>query len=326
MTRLITSAPTTSTARALPDSSCAVARERAERKPVQAAPTSTAPAEGAPIRLAISGAACGSIWSGVEVATSTRSRSAGSRPASARALEPASAPRSTSVSPLTRRRRWMPVRDEIHSESTPSGAASSSFSTTRSGRAAAMAAMPGAALRFAPFVFTPVARATSPSGSTSEASTSHCCPGERSGKSRLPGGNGLGLGAIERPPDQSGEDLPRSDVEIPPHAELAEPAENRRPADRADERGGERVARVVVEEFRRGRANDGSTRGLEIDLVELGPESLHPRRHGLGVEGARDGQLLRAHARALRGGVGILDPRQRPGEDELLRRVLVGQG
>src|SRR3954454_9444669 len=299
MTRLITSAPTTSTARALPDSSCAVARERAERKPVQAAPTSTAPAEGAPIRLAISGAACGSIWSGVEVATSTSSRSAGSRPASPRALEPASAPRSTSVSPLTRRRRWMPVREEIHSEATPSGAASSSFSTTRSGSAAGTAALPGAAACFPPFRAgaAPVARATRPSGSTSEESTSHCCPGESSGKGRLPVREGLDLDLVQRPPDQAGQHLAGPDVEVSRDAELPEPAEHSRPADGTDQRGGQSVAHVVAEEVSRRRTDDRGARVSELDLLELGAKGAHSRFHRLCVEGAGDGELLGAHAR-----------------------------
>ena len=44
------------------------------------------------------------------------------------------------------------------------------------------------------------------------------------------------------------------------------------------------------------------------------------------MERAGDRELLGPHARALGGGLGLLDPRQRPGEDELLRRVLVRQG
>src|SRR3954449_10053650 len=118
----------------------------------------------------------------------------------------------------------MPVREEIQFESTPRGRSSSSFSTTRSGSQAAIAAMPGPDVLFDPFV-APVARATRSSGSTSEEFTSHCWSGPSSGKGRIPARERLGLSVVDGAANETGEHLARADVQVARDAELAEPGE-----------------------------------------------------------------------------------------------------
>ena len=76
--RDIRSAPIARATRARPASIWAVATASAERKPVQAEPTSKAPARVAPSACATSGAAAGISSSEVVVATITRSTSSGS--------------------------------------------------------------------------------------------------------------------------------------------------------------------------------------------------------------------------------------------------------
>jgi hypothetical protein len=80
--RVSSSAPITSTRSARPVSTWPAARRSAAIQPVQAAPMSIAPAFSAPSSLATTGAAFGVISSGVIVATSTRSTSRASTPAS----------------------------------------------------------------------------------------------------------------------------------------------------------------------------------------------------------------------------------------------------
>src|ERR671910_175024 len=314
----MTSAPTTRAARARPTSTWAAARERAERKPVQAAPTSTAPAPLAPTRIATWGAAWGWSSSGVKVATRTRSTSAGSVPASSRARDPARAERSTRLSPLTRRRRRTPVRVEIQPESIPSGAAISSFSTTRSGRTAAIEAIPGALVR-RPFVLARVARAIRPSGSTSEASTSKSGSRGSSGKGPLPARERLDLDSLDRPTDEPGEHLPRADVEVARDSELPKFPSHRRPADRAGQGCGEEIPWVLGKEVGGPRGDDGGLGRLELDLLKGGAERLHPGLHRRGVKGSGDRQALRSDPGRLGGGVRGFDSLQRAGEDELLR-------
>src|SRR5262245_6682331 len=140
----------------------------------------------------------------------------------------------------------MPVREEIQFASTFRGRASSSFSTTRSGSQAATEAIPGPDVRFDPFM-APVARATRPSGSTSEASTSNCCSGPSSGKGGLPARQRLSLRPVDRAADEAGEDLAGADVDVARDPELVELRQHRRPADRAGEGGGEGISRVVAE-------------------------------------------------------------------------------
>src|SRR5215218_5944120 len=330
------SAPTTRAARAPPASTWARASERPERKPVQAAPMSIAPAPLAPTRAATCGAAWGWSSSGVKVATSTRSISEGSTRASSSARAPARAESSTRLSPLTRRRRSTPVREAIQSESIPSGAAISSFSTTRSGSAVAIEAIPAELVR-RPLLrrgsseaaveepaICRVSRATSPSGSTSEASTSKSCSQGSSGNGPLPARDGLYLCALDRPTNEAGEDLARPDVEEATHAELPEPSRDGRPADRAGQGGGQGVPRVLVEEVR-GHGRDHGRRGAaELDLVERRAEGTGARLHRGSVEGARDREALRANARGLGSGESGLDAQLWSGEHELLRRVLVG--
>src|SRR5918995_382215 len=314
----MTSAPTTRAARARPASTWPAARERAERKPVQAAPTSTAPAPVAPTRIATWGAAWGWSSSGVKVATRTRSTSAGSVPASSMARDPARAERSTRLSPLTRRRRRTPVRVEIQSESIPSGAAISSFPTIRSGRPAAIEAIPGARVRL-PFVLAPVARAIRPSGSTSDASTSKSCSCGSSGKGPLPARERFDLDSLDRPSDEPGDYLLGTDVEEARDAEIPKLPSHRRPADRADQRGCEGIPRVLGKEVGGGGGDDRSFRCIEFNAVQGGSERLHCGLHRLGVEGAGDREALRSDPQRLGGGVRGFDPLERPGEDELLR-------
>ncbi len=231
------------------------------------------------------------------------------------------------VSPFTRRRRWIPVREEIHSESTPSGPASSSFSTTRSGSEAATAAIPGPAVRFAPLVAAPVARATSPSGSTSEESTSHCCPGESSGKGRLPVRDDLDLGAVDRPFGRA----------------RRAPFRARRPGS-ASRRAGSSFVSTAVQRIgltSEAPASRARRRAKKSALVEettgasgrserrsrRAPRGRHPRprpsprcgrrRRPRASWRARPESLAAASASSIRV--------QRAGEDELLRGVLVGQ-
>jgi hypothetical protein len=128
------SAPTSSTVRARPASISEVPSARPDRKPVQAAPTSIAPARTAPSASATSGAALGSSSSAVVVATRTRSTSSGDRPASSSAAPPAAAARSARRSPgAAMCRARMPVRFTIHSSLTPIRSAMGAFVTTFAG-------------------------------------------------------------------------------------------------------------------------------------------------------------------------------------------------
>ena len=124
----------TTAQRARPASIWAAPTASAERKPVHAEPTSNAPARVAPSPWATSGAAAGITSSAVEVATITRSTSAGSVPARASAIRAASVAWVCSRSPgSARRREWIPVRRAIQSAGTPSRASISALATTRSG-------------------------------------------------------------------------------------------------------------------------------------------------------------------------------------------------
>ena len=142
MKRLSTSAPITSTCSARPPSTCAVASESADRKPVQAAPRSIAPAR---VRAELGGderrgvrkdlvGRDGREQHEVEV------RGVRRRPRRARAGRP---PRRgvTTVSPSeTLRRSWTPVRWTIHCSVTPAPSATTSLPTMRSGTAIAIEA------------------------------------------------------------------------------------------------------------------------------------------------------------------------------------------
>jgi hypothetical protein len=88
------SAPITSTCSARPVSICPAPTDSAESQPVQAEPMSYA-ATRSPSASATSGAVFGVSSSGVIVATSTRSMSAGLRPASDSARRAAASARST---------------------------------------------------------------------------------------------------------------------------------------------------------------------------------------------------------------------------------------
>ena len=95
---------------------------------------SIAPAFSAPSALATTGAAFGVMSSGVIVATSTRSTSRGSTPASWSALRPAKVAYSDSVScGSARRRDLMPVRFWIQASSTPMRSAIAPLGTTSGG-------------------------------------------------------------------------------------------------------------------------------------------------------------------------------------------------
>jgi hypothetical protein len=124
----------TTAQRARPASTWAAPIASADRKPVQAEPTSKAPAPVAPSAWATSGAVPGMSSSDVVVATMTRSTSEAGTPARARA------PRADSVACVSRRssgratrRSWMPVRRAIQSSSTPRRAPISALVTTVSG-------------------------------------------------------------------------------------------------------------------------------------------------------------------------------------------------
>ncbi len=132
--RVVKSAPISSTRSARPVSIWAAPSDRPDRKPVQAAPRSIAPARSAPTAWATIGAAFGINSSCVSVAINTRSTSAASTPARFKAATPARAANSDSRSPgaATGRAR-MPVRDTIQSSLTPSRSASSAVVTVPEG-------------------------------------------------------------------------------------------------------------------------------------------------------------------------------------------------
>ncbi len=129
------SAPITITRREAPEAISAFACASAKTKPAQTACTSKAKPPRMPMALCTLTAVAGKVRSGVAVATISVSMSAPVRPASASAARAAAAARSEVISPSAAKwRRWMPVRERIHSSEVSSRAANSAFSTTRSGR------------------------------------------------------------------------------------------------------------------------------------------------------------------------------------------------
>src|ERR1039458_5392786 len=93
------SAPITSAVCDAPDTSIARATASADRKPVQALPTSNAPAPSAPSACATCGAALGITESWLQLATSTRSTCEPRTPASPSAERPAAVASSASCAP-----------------------------------------------------------------------------------------------------------------------------------------------------------------------------------------------------------------------------------
>lgn len=132
---VIRSEPTTTTCRLFPDRISESAVARAWPKPAQAAPTSIAPAETAPIRWATRGAAGGDCSRWDMEASSTVSTVSGGMPACASALTEAAAAIWTTVSSGEAKRRVaMPDLRRIHSSLESIASATSALPTTRAGR------------------------------------------------------------------------------------------------------------------------------------------------------------------------------------------------
>src|SRR5918995_4603418 len=290
--RLSTSAPITSTWSQRPPSTWAAARASADRKPVQAAPTSIAPARWAPSSCATSGAVFGLTSSGAIVATSTRSRSAASTPASSRACRPAFVARSLRRSPSrTKRRSCTPVRCTIHCSVTPAPSAITSLPTTRSGTALATDAR-AAARRRRPSQDGGVAVATAPwwdeaaSGAAILARVS-CIGGLHCQRC-------VRLHAVERLADEVCEYVAGAGLDEASHTALLQSAHDLEPAHRVGDGLHEALA-DIVERLRGDARQDRYARLAHLRLHDQGAEWLHDGLHEGRVKCARHGKTLDAH-------------------------------
>src|SRR5918992_1476399 len=321
--RLSTSAPITRAWSERPASTWAVARERADRKPVQAAPTSIVPARRAPSSCATSGAAFGLTSSAATVATSTRSRSTASTPASVSARRPAAVARSLRRSPSrTKRRSRTPVRCTIHCSVTPAPSAITSLPTTRSGTALATDAR-AAARRRRPSQDGGVAVATAPwwyeaaSGAAILALVS-CIGGLHCQRC-------VRLHAVERLADEVCEYAAGAGLDEAGHTALLESAHDLEPAHRVGDGLHEALA-DVVERLRGDARQDRHARLAHLRLHDQGAEWLHDGLHQGRVECARHGKTLGAHAGLPQPFLRGLEVDVRSGQDELVGSVVVGHG
>src|SRR4051794_19656258 len=305
-TRLISSAPITSTACALPVSTWAAAIERPDRKPVHAAPRSTAPACPVPSRSATRGAALGSSSSWVKVATSTRSTSEAGTPPASSASAPARVARAVRPSPsAARRRSRTPVRLTIQSSSTPSRPAIAALGTTSCGRATPRPAMPAVRARGAP------------RGSARGASVAiELCISD------LPALGGQRLHIIERAPHESRQHTPWSGLHHVAHAHRLQLAHHVEPAHWADERLSEAPA-GVPEGLSRDAREHGHLRPVEVDCLQQCPEPLGRARHRGGMERPRHREALGANAARAGFFLGGCDPVLGTGDHHLVWGVLV---
>ena len=137
------SAPIASTRFARPDATYASAIESAVMNPVQAELQSKAAAFFAPSFAWIRDEQAGTIWSGVTVPTTIRSRSSGRSFAAASARFPASYAMSDVASPsAAHRRSLIPVRWTIHSSDVSTIFSKYELGTTRAGTYEPVPAMP----------------------------------------------------------------------------------------------------------------------------------------------------------------------------------------
>src|SRR5918992_2892791 len=314
--RVSASAPITSTRSARPVSTWPAARRSAASQPEQAAPMSIAPALWAPSAAATTGAAFGVSSSGVIVATSTRSTSRGSTPASWSARRPANVAYSASVScGAARRRDLIPVRFWIQASSTPMRGAMSEFGTTSGGTwwpSPTMRAVRGGAGATTPVRVASRAIVARSAGS----SALRMCKLLSRRLDRAVGEDALA---------EAGEHLAGPDLDEAAAAGLVQREDGLAPADRLGQRGRE-LGADVLERLGRGAGEDGERAVVQLGLVERGAERLDRGLHARRVEGAGDVERQRALAAPARGPLGLGEVRARAGEDDLAGRVVVGDG
>src|SRR5215208_6445844 len=260
------------------------ASRSAARKPEQAAPMSIAPARSAPRSWATSGAVFGVISSWLIVATSTRSSSYGSMPASLMARRAAQVAMSLRRSVgAARRRVCTPVRLTIHASSTPRRPASAEFGTSSAGlqwpRPTMLAVRCGAKVE-------PLRVASRAIVRSSGGSIALCIGGLQA--------RGLDLRAVgEDALAEAGEHLAGADLDEAGRAGGVQCEHRLAPADRGGQRGGELGADVG--ERLSARARDDGEAGLaELDRLERLAERRDGRLHQGRVERAGDVELQRS--------------------------------
>src|SRR3954463_5320545 len=232
----------------------------AARKPLQAAPMSIAPARSAPRACATSGAVFGVISSWLIVATSTRSMSSGSMPASDSARRAAQVAMSLRRSfGAARRREWTTVRLTIQASSTPIRPAIAEFGTTSAGIQWPSPEMVAVRCGF---------------GVTPSRVASRAIEARSGGSVALRMGQlrGLDLAAgREDPLAEAREHLARADLDVAGHAGVMQREHRLAPVDGAGQRGGELGADVGERLGRRAR-HDREAGIADLDVVQGGAE------------------------------------------------------
>src|SRR5262249_13825709 len=141
-------------------------------------------------------------------------------------------------------------------------------------------------------------------------------------------GTGLVVAALEDRPDQARQPGAGPDLEEGAGAGGVQRLHLPCPLDRSGELLREQVlrrARFVRIGRRRRVGQNGRRAAAQLDFLQRGAQGNGGGGDERRVEGGRDAQPRRRQAAGGEGGDRLLDRRQRPGQDRLLGRVLVGQ-